>query len=65
MKASMASAGTSRIPTLRVSAAKAPRSAASAHLFRLANQKVEIERNRKRDSLYGARKKKAVGKIAM
>ena len=49
---------------LRVSAASAPATAAPAHRSRLASRNAMSESRRKSDSLYGARKKNAVGKIA-
>ena len=49
---------------LRVSAASAPMSPASAHRSRRANQNADTDSSRNGDSEYGARKKNAVGKIA-
>ena len=49
---------------LRVMAASAAARAASAHRSRRAHQHADTARNRKVDSLYGARKKNEVGKTA-
>src|SRR2546425_11485112 len=57
--------GAITIPMLLVSAASAPARAAIAHRSRRANQKANTDHSRHSDSLYGAKKKNAVGKIAM
>src|SRR5439155_18139652 len=62
--ASIASAGARRIPTFRVADASAPHSPATHHLPRLAPQNAPSVTSRNGDSLYGARKKNAVGKSA-
>src|SRR6266550_7119068 len=63
-QASTRSAGTSKTPTLRVAAARNPAAAAAPHRPRRAHQKHKRDARRKRDSLYGERKKKLAGKHA-
>ena len=59
------SAGARTMPRLRVSAASAPASAALPQRSRRASRNAMSESSRNSDSLYGAKKKNAVGKIAM
>src|SRR5438132_12764512 len=61
----MARAGTMRTPTLRVAAASAAQIPASHHFPRRAAQNEATVTSRNGDSLYGARKKSAVGNTAM
>src|SRR5919197_6726681 len=63
--ASIASAGTRNAPTPRVRPASAVATPATGHLPRRAPQNASTARSRKSDSLYGAKKKNAVGNRAV
>src|SRR6266571_8503408 len=62
LHASSRRAGTSKTPTLRVSAAANPAAEAKLHRPRRAHQNVSNDAKRNDDSLYGERKKKLAGK---
>src|SRR5712691_9299441 len=53
-----------KIPAARVPAASKPANPAGTHFRRRAHQKARRDVNKKRDSLYGDRKKKLTGKAA-